>query len=251
MRSSTREANLQAILTDDSEVRSHVGDLVEAYKNILAEDVRGTRLAHMIDTAHLAQRTLDFAYDRKRLHESSFPDAILAVFNQFLHRKHPALMEIDTESSPTADPSRNAQFLDKFSLRGVQYSTATCRSRDSHLFFRSPQHEKSGQITHIFFHTHVPDSPSSSSRGQASHPSVYLCVQPYAPLQHSPDLREIDRRYKRFGFAGGFLCRNEFAPPVIIEPSDIICHIAVTPLEISGHEVIHILPMDRVRFYPN
>ena len=249
MRASTREANLQALLADDSEVQSHVGNLLEAYKSTLAEDVHGTRLAHLIDAVHLTQQT-DFAYDRKHLHESRLPDAVLTVFIQFLYRKHPDLRAKDSTGS-SSTTSVSAQFLDKFSLRGVQYSTATCRSRDSHLFFRSPQHEKSGQITHIFFHTHVPDSPSSSSRGQASHPSVYLCVQPYAPLQHSPDLREIDRRYKRFGFAGGFLCRNEFAPPVIIEPSDIICHIAVTPLEISGHEVIHILPMDRVRFYPN
>ena len=250
MRSSTREANLQAILTDDSEVRSHVGDLVEAYKNILAEDVRGTRLAHMIDTAHLAQRTLDFAYDRKRLRESSFPDAILAVFNQFLHRKHPALMEIDTESSPTADPSRNAQFLDKFSLRGVQYSTATCRARDSHVFFQSPEPDvemskllppQPGQVTHIFLHSHVPVSP-----GQP-HPSIYLCVQPYAPLQTNPELNGLDEMYRRFGFAGGFLCKNELAPPIIIEPSSIISHVAVMPLDISGSKVLHILPMDRVR----
>ncbi|KAH8976742.1 hypothetical protein EDB92DRAFT_1823306 [Lactarius akahatsu] len=231
MRASMREANLQALLADDSEVRSHVGDLLEAYKSTLSEDVRGTRLAHLIDAVHLTQQT-DFAYDRKRLRESRLPDAVLTVFIQFLYRKHPDLRAKDSTGS-SSTTSVSAQFLDKFSLRGVQYSTATCWSRDSHLFFRSPQHEKSGQITHIFFHTHVPDSPSSSSWGQASHPSVYLCMQPYAPLQHSPDLREIDQR-------------NEFAPPVIIEPSDIICHIAVTPLEISGHEVVHILPMDRL-----
>ena len=69
MRSSTREANLQALLEDDSEVRSHVGDLVEVYKGILAEDVRGTRLAHMIDAVHLTQKTADIAYDGNSLGE--------------------------------------------------------------------------------------------------------------------------------------------------------------------------------------
>src|SRR6266702_889341 len=57
MCSSTREANLQALLEDNSEVHSHVGDLVEVYKGILAKDVRGTHLAHMTDTVHLTQKT--------------------------------------------------------------------------------------------------------------------------------------------------------------------------------------------------
>ena len=119
------------------------------------EDVRGTRLAHMIDAVHLTQQT-DFAYDRKRLRESRLPDAILTVFIQFLYCKHLDLGAKDSTGS-SSTTSVSAQFLDKFSLRGVQYSTATCRSRDSHLFFRSTQHEKPGQITHIFFpsHTHV------------------------------------------------------------------------------------------------
>jgi hypothetical protein len=52
--------------------------------------------------------------------------------------------------------------------------------------------------------------------------------------------------YRQFGFAGGFLCRKDFAPLIIIEPSSIISHVAVTPLHISGHEVVHLLPMDRV-----
>ncbi len=59
MRSSTREANLQALLEDDSEVCSHVGDLMEVYKGILAEDVCGTHLAHMMTLciSHRKQQT--------------------------------------------------------------------------------------------------------------------------------------------------------------------------------------------------
>ncbi|KAH9169714.1 hypothetical protein EDB89DRAFT_1908359 [Lactarius sanguifluus] len=133
MHASTREANLQALLADDSEVHSHVGDLLEAYKSTLAEDICGTRLAHLIDAVHLTQQT-DFAYDRKRLRESRLPDAILTVFIQFLYRKHPDLRAKDSTGS-SSTTSVSAQFLDKFSLRGVQYSMATCWSCDSHLFF--------------------------------------------------------------------------------------------------------------------
>jgi hypothetical protein len=53
--------------------------------------------------------------------------------------------------------------------------------------------------------------------------------------------------YRRFGFAGGFLCQRELAPVVIIEPSDIVSHVAITPLCINEHLLLHILPMDRVR----
>ena len=84
MRSSTREANLQALLEDDSKVCSHVGDLVDVYKGILAKDVHRMCLAHMIDAVHLTQQTADIAYDESSVHESSLPNDILAAFGQFL-----------------------------------------------------------------------------------------------------------------------------------------------------------------------
>jgi hypothetical protein len=261
MRSSAREANLQALLEDDSEVRSQVGDLVETYKGILAEDVRGTRLAHMIDAVHLKQQTADIAYDRNTLRESSLPDPILAAFRQFLLCKHSGLKGEDTaENYSDIVASPKAMVLDKLSLRGVQYSTASRRVCDSHVFFRSslPEMGKAppanspqpGQITHMFLHPHVPTFHDPVSPGQFHRPSVYVCVRPYASLQPSSEskLRNIDQMYRRFGFAGGFLCRNEFAPPIIIEPSSVISHIAVTPLKIGANKVLHILPMDRVRF---
>jgi hypothetical protein len=71
-------------------------------------------------------------------------------------------------------------------------------------------------------------------------------VQPYLSLQTNSELSNMDQMYRRFGFAGGFLCRRELAPPIIIEPSGIISHVAVTPLLIKEHQVLHILPMDRV-----
>jgi hypothetical protein len=261
MRSSTREANLQALLEDDSEVRSHVGDLVEVYKGILAEDVRGTRLAHMIDAVHLTQQTADIAYDGNSLRESSLPDAILEVFRQFLHCKHPVIEGEDTaEGSSASIASPKVKVLDRFSLRGVQYSTANRRARDSHVFFRSetssppsPEPGGPGQIIHIFLHPYVPAPRCPAPPGERHQPSVYICVRPCASLQPSPEpeLSKIDQMYKRFGLSGGFLYRNEFSPPIIIEPSSIISHVAVTPLKIGGHRVLHILPMDRVRFSPD
>ena len=256
MRSSTREANLHSLLEDDSEVRSNIGDLVEVYKSILAEDVRGTRLAHMIDAVHFTQQTADIAYDGNSLRESNLPDAILAVFRQFLHCKYPGLREKDTADDYSVS-SPKAKVLDRFSLRGVQYSTASRRARDSHVFFRSPTESRSetsrspepGQIIHIFLDPHDHDRTPRCS-DQHNHTSFYVCVRPYTSLQPNPEpeLSNIDQRYRRFGFSGGFLYRNEFSAPIIVEPSSIISHVAITPLEICGHRVLHILPMDRVCF---
>ena len=253
MRSSAREANLHSLLEDDSEVHSHVSDLVGVYKSILAEDVCGTSLAHMIDAVHFTQQTADIAYDGNSLRESNLPDAILAVFRKFLHCKYPGLRDKDA-SNDSSVSSPKAKVLDRLSLRGVQYSTASRRARDSHVFFRSQQPRsrsepspspEPGQIIHIF---HDPYDNDRAPR--CSETPVYVCVQPYASLQPSPEseLSNIDQRYRRFGFSGGFLYRNEFLPPIIVEPSSIISHVAITPLEICGHKVLHILPMDRVRF---
>jgi hypothetical protein len=217
------------------------------------------RLAHMIDTVHLTQQTADIAYNGNSLRESSLPNAILAVFRQFLHCKHPGLRGEDAaEGSSTSIASPKVKVLDRFSLRSVQYSTASRRACDSHVFFRSetsspPPSPEPGQITHIFLHPYVPAPRCPTSPGQRHGPSIYVCVRPYASLQPSPEpeLSNTDRMYKQFGLSGGFLYRNEFATPIIIEPSSIISHVAVTPLKIGGHGVVHILPMDRVHFSPD
>jgi hypothetical protein len=52
--------------------------------------------------------------------------------------------------------------------------------------------------------------------------------------------------FRRFGFAGGFLRQRELTEPIFIEPSNIISHVAATPVDIKGYPLLHILPMDRV-----
>lgn len=258
MHSSAREANFQALLSDDSEMRSHVSDLVEVYEAIRTEDVRGTRLAHMVDAACVTQPQSDLVYDGTRLRELSLPDSVLASFVQFLGCKYQVTVGSSSLNSLAHTViSPEAKFLDSFSLRGVQYSTTSYRTRNSHILFRSFQsgdsgskskassHSKPGQITHIFLHSLSPSPHSRGAHGGSCRPAVYVCVQPYCSLQ--PELSDTDRMYRRFGFAGGFLCRRELAPIVVIEPSDIVSHVAVTTLCINEHPLLHILPMDRVR----
>ncbi|KAH9051542.1 hypothetical protein EDB87DRAFT_1582376 [Lactarius vividus] len=250
MRSSAREAKLQALLFDHSEVHEHVGELAKTYEAFLNEDSRGTRLAHMVDMAHLTQQP-DFVFDETCLCDANLPDAILPLLVQFLNQRHRTTI-YSTDSCHGISVLPRAKFLDKFSLRGVQYSTASRQMRNSRVFFRPPKldpseslaHPEPGQIIHVFLHSQINISSAQDDKGQLANPSIYLCIQPYLPLQS--ELSDIDEFYRRFGFAGGFLSAQELGPPIIVDQSSIISHVAVTPLEIMGCKALHVLPMDRL-----
>jgi len=254
MRSSAREAKLQALLFDSSEVHEGVDELIKTYQAFCAEDVRGTRLAHMVDMAQLTQQP-DFVFDRTSLQDMSIPEAVLHPLAHFLNRKHTTIV-YSSNSSSGISVSPMAKFLQKFSFRGVEYSTASCRMRNSHILFRPPEMDspeslakpEAGQITYAFLHHQIRVNLhcAQEDEGQARHPSVYLCIRPYLPAQ--PELKDIDESYQRFGFAGGFLSARKLAPPIIVDVSSIISHVAITPLEIRGCEALHILPMDRVSY---
>jgi hypothetical protein len=250
MHSSAREANLQALLFNHSEAREHVSELAKTYEAFLSEDVRGTRLAHMVNVTQLTQQS-DFAFDETCLRDTSLPDAVLLLLAQYLNRKHRSTI-YSIDGSPGISVLPRAKLLDKFSLRGVEYSTASCRMRNSHVLFRPPKldsseslaHAEPGQITCVFLHSQTDSLNTQKGGGRLHHPSVYLCIQSYAPLQ--PELGDVDKSYRRFGFSGGFLSAQNPGPLILVDQSSIISHVAVTPLEMKGCKVLHVLPMDRV-----
>ena len=84
MRSSVREAKLHALLFDHDDVHECVGELTKTYETFLAEDVRGTRLAHMVNTAQPTQRP-EFTFDEACLCDAILPDAVLHPLVQFLN----------------------------------------------------------------------------------------------------------------------------------------------------------------------
>jgi hypothetical protein len=175
MRNSGREANLRALLSDHGEIRECVAELAKTYEAFLAEDSHGTRLAQMVDTTHQTQQS-DFTFDETHLRESSLPDAILILLSQFLNQKHrTTIYSIDYPHSLMVSP--RAKFLDKFSLRGVQYSTASCRMCNSHILFRPSKLDSSessvrpepGQITQIFLHSQPGDLGAEEDEGRRQH----------------------------------------------------------------------------------
>jgi hypothetical protein len=185
MHSSVREANLQALLLDDSEVHSHIGNLVKVYENICAEDVCRMRLANMVDVVHLMQQESNLVYDGTRLCESSLPDSVLIPFIRFLKRKQQATggtTSLDSTLATAIHPE--AKFLDKFSLRGVQYSTVKYRMHNSHIVFghyqldtsKAPSQPELGQIIYIFLHPGVSTPHTTPSKHKPLHPDLYLYV---------------------------------------------------------------------------
>lgn len=255
MRNSAREARLHALLFDHGEVCESVDELAKTYQAFLAEDVRGTRLAHMIDMAQLTQQP-DLIFDETRLRDMILPDSVQLPLLEF-HQRH-ATTICSTDRSPDLSASCMAKFLDKFSFRGVQYSTASSRTRNSHVLFRPPElvpsesaellaKPKAGQIIHAFLYPQINAHCAREDEGRVRYSTICLCIRPYLPVH--PELSDVDKSYRRFGPAGGFLsARTIVGPLVIVDASNIISHVAVTPLTIRGYEVLHVLPMDRVSF---
>ncbi len=114
MHSSAREAKLQALLIDHTEVRKQVGELMKTYETFLAEDVRGTRFTHMVGTMQLMQRP-DIAFDKTQLCDSNLADTVLLLLAQFLNRKH-RMTQYHTSGSQGDMVSPRVKLLDKFSL---------------------------------------------------------------------------------------------------------------------------------------
>jgi hypothetical protein len=238
MHSSAREAKLRALLFNHGKVHEDVEELVRTYQAFLAEDVRGTRLAHMVDMTQLTQQP-DLIFDKVCLHDMSIPDAVLRPFSQFLCQKR-ATTTHSTDKSPGLSIFPRAKFLYKFSFRGVQYSTVSSRTRNSHVLFRPFKLDSSeldssepltnlqpGQIIHAFLHSQI-NTCAQEDKGRVYHFSICLCIQLYLSVQ--PELSDIDKSYRRFGPAGGFLSAQTLGSPIIVDASSIISHVAVTLL---------------------
>jgi hypothetical protein len=181
MHSSTREAKLRSLISDHGEVCECVGELAKTYETFLAEDVRGTCLAHMVGTTQLMQRP-EIAFDETRLHDLNLADSTLLLLAQLLNQKHRTTLYHASGSLGNMFSPR-AKLLDRFSLRGVQYSTARSRTCNSHVLFRLPHidgseslaHPQPGQITDIFLYSRVSAWPQEDER-RFHHPSIYLCI---------------------------------------------------------------------------
>lgn len=223
MQSSARASNLRAIVAGDDEIRKPILEMVTMLDSIQREDIRGFRRASLLDP-NAPTFTTDLKATPFELEAEVY---LLLSLKLTRNSREPLLLP------------RNALSVDEISTGGVSYGTAeSTHFRNSTVMFREFHHEgpdssddKAGLVAKIFQYTY--------SVAHTAHDitDYYILLREYLPI----DSGDSDM-YRRFGFAGGFLCESNVAGLHVIPVSHIISHFALTKME----ECIHVLPIDRV-----
>lgn len=74
--------------------------------------------------------------------------------------------------------------------------------------------------------------------------ATYILVREFLQLTD----KVVQSQYTQFGFAGGFLCHNKkWNRFHVIELNDIICHFVKTMVQNFDNNVMHILPLNKVK----
>lgn len=238
MKAAGRSSNLRAILADDESVRQTVAEMVTTMGSIDKEDVRGYRLASMLDPS-LPDHSLDprmKPFDLK-------PHEYRLLCNVISHSTPQERLKLP----------RHAFNLEEVSTRGVCYGTSKSpKYRNSAIMYRLSDtratemegqegEQKAGIIHSIFHYTHYLKSTGNTWDEVKGY---YLIVGEYPPMETTDE--RVDP-YKKFGFAGGFLCQGQVTKQHLLKLSQVISHCAVT--KFRGNEfrdMIHVLPIDRV-----
>jgi len=226
MTSVCRSSNLQA-LVDTCDLPKHADPLLAAYRSVLGEDHRGTRLAdedHHPPTKPPRFETLD--------------DDFYQLFLRTLNRKF-GTTGYTSEGGQALPVNRCVEQLEKVSIRGVVYACEKSLPRDSNVLFRrlGGSSSRVGRVRSIFRLQHpAPDGSVIMA--------TYVLVREYLPLLDEA----MQSQYTQFGFAGGFLCHSErWGKFHIVELTDIICHFAKTALRHEDGNFMHVLPLNKVR----
>jgi hypothetical protein len=226
VKTSARAANIRGILADDEDIRRTVVEMIGTMRCIDQEDIRGFRRAALLDPSVPEYLTTSKARPFK------------------LDDDHYQLLRTQIEGTvPGAHIPEGAHSVEEISSHGVSYATCfSPASRNSAIIFDSCNPDgvdthRAGKVTKIFHHTHrTPDGQNVSC--------CYVIVQEHVPML--PNHGRTDP-YKKFGFAGGYLCQREATCVHLIKVSQVLCHFALTPFSLEGYEdLIHVLPLDRV-----
>jgi hypothetical protein len=144
-----------------------------------------------------------------------------------------------SEGGQAFSVTQHVEQLEKVSIRGVVYARGKSLPRDSNVLFRRSGGSSSrvGRIWSIFHLQHpTPDGPTMDA--------TYILVREYLPFSDEA----MQSQYTQFGFAGGFLCHSEkWKRFYVVELTDIICHFARTMVRHDDGDVMHVLPLNKVR----
>lgn len=208
-----RAANLEWIM-QDRRLQDSVRPLVEAFSKVSNEDHRGTRLA---DEAHFPPNK---------------PPKVVTL-NRHIQGHLLQLVNSTSTASSASPHTSNALELEKVSISGVIYASEKSLPRDSNIIFRRPggSSQRVGRVKSIFQVSYQPGV-------------TFLAVTQHKLIANS-DARNV---YRRFGFAGGFLCdAEEDGRLFVIRSEDVVCHFAKTTLHPAEERLMHALPLNAVR----
>ena len=207
-----RAANLEWMMHGPG-VQSSIKPLAESFLKVSNEDHRGTRLA-----------------DQDHFPPDSSPQGFTLE-----PQVHEALVRLvgGASTTGTLQPmASNALEIEKVSISGVIYASEKSLPRDSNIIFRRPSGSslRVGRIKRIF-----------QSHYQTG--ITFLAVSQYKLIAatHPQNI------YRRFGFAGGFLCDTEEDGHVlVIRTDEVVCHFAKTMLVPREENLMHVLPLNSV-----
>jgi hypothetical protein len=226
MTSVCRSANLQA-LVDACNLPKQAEPLLTAYGSVANEDHRGTRLA---DEVHHPPTQPP----RFEVLDNEYYQLLLCMLN-----KKFGTTGYTSDRGQTFSVTQRVQQLAKVSIRGVVYAHTKSLPRDSHVLFRrlGGSSSRVGMIRSIFRLQHpTPDGPMMEA--------TYIVVRELLQLSDEA----MQSKYTQFGFAGGFLCHSEkWRSFHVIELNDIICHFAKTVIRHDEENIMHVLPLNKVR----
>ena len=227
MKTSSRNANLRAILADDETVQQTVHEMMTAMKSVEDEDVRGFRLASLLEPD-----------------QPVFGDESCTKSIQLGEEEYQLLYELLKRTSgnkPLILP-HHARSLEQLSIRGVSYDTLHGRNfRDSNIIFQPGEPrltihgQRAGAIDTIFQYQYSADGEQKTD--------YYISIRAHFPLALPVGTTDP---YRKYGFAGGFLCKPEISELHVINASNVISHCSVARVRVIGEDCIHVLPLDRV-----
>ena len=212
-----RAANLEWMMHSEN-VMDQVRPLLDAFLRVSNEDHRGTRLA---DENHFPPQ--------KPPQNTTLEPSIYNLFRDLIGQ----IPSLSKDILPTAI-SPNILELEKISISGVIYAKEQSLPRDSNIIFRRPggSSDRVGRIKQIF-------------QSGCTVPGVTLLVVTQHRLVADPATQRV---YRRFGFAGGYLCEPvEDGCKYVIRSTDVVCHFARTALVWEGKNLMHALPLNSVR----
>jgi len=225
LKGAIRNANLLALISDDTSVRESVLELMETLEAIQAEDIRGFRLATILNPT-----TPEFPSNSKRKH------GVRGILDN-----HYFTSFLDLHQTSSHQIVNEVLFFQEISYNGVCYGThSSSHFRNSaisfnpHLTVQGTEETKVGIIEAIFEHN------LGSTVGGPTSGNHFLVVRQHNPINR-PDL---DDPYRCFGFAAGFLCEQKHFGTLVIGLSQVVSHFVLTPME--EIDAIHVLPIDRV-----